>query len=346
MKQRFLENDYLSAFCLELSLFLNAGITLSDGLHLLIEDDNNKKSLISKLAGIIDQNRPLSAALTDVNVFPDYMVNMILLGEKTGCLSDTLKSLSEYYDRQERLYKTIKNTLVYPTILLVMMIAVVVILITVVLPIFDNVFHQLGSNMPPFTIALMNFGAALSGAALVFAIIAAILIILGIILILNPSLRSRCVRFYRNIRKDRGLAAKIALARFSNALAMTIKSGLDLHEGFKMASALSIDSNFTLNKHKLCEEYLSAGRPLAEALSDSKIFPPVYGRMLSLGVKSGSSDTILDEIARRAENSVNDALEALLGRIEPTLVIIASLIVGVILLSVMLPLMNIMSFIG
>jgi len=348
MRRNNLSSGYLSALCLELSLFLNAGISLSDGLHLLIEDDDDKKSqeLIGELAVIVDQNHPLSKAMEDLAVFPEYLVKMIALGEKTGRLSDTLKSLSEYYDRQDRLSLTIKNSLLYPTILLLMMVAVIVIFITIVLPIFNNVFHQLGADMPPFTITMMNIGEALSQISLVFALLAALILLFGVFLLLSSKLRVRCARFYRDLRGDKGLAAKISLARFSNALSMTLKSGLNIDESFKMASALSSNSKTVERKHILCAQYIYEGRSLTEALSASEIFPAAYSRMLALGTKSGTSDVVLGEIARRSENSVNEEVESLLGRIEPTLVIITSLIVGVILLSVMLPLMNIMSLIG
>lgn len=348
MRQKNLDNSYLSALCLELSLFLHAGITLSDGLYLLIEDDDDIKSreIISGLAKRVDQNRPLSEAMEEMQLFPSYMVKMILIGEKTGRLSDTLKSLSEYYESQKRLSITIKNALFYPAILLVMMIAVIVILITVVLPIFNDVFNQLGSQLPPFTETMMNIGTALSNASLFFIILAAVLVLTGIILLLSPRLRTRCAQFYSNLRGERGLASKISLARFSNALSMSLKSGLDMKESFNMASTLSPPSKINLEKYRICAQYLDAGSSLTDALKASDIFPSMYCRMLTMGAKSGNMDTVMSEISRRSENSVNDAIESRLGRIEPTLVIITSLIVGVILLSVMLPLINIMSSMG
>lgn len=348
MKRKKLSNGYISALCLELSLFLNAGITLSDGIHLLIEDDDDisSKEILQEIADIVDQNRPLSDALEQTKLFPDYMIQMVTLGEKTGRTSDILKSLSEYYDRQERLSATIKNALIYPAILLIMMIAVVIVLITVVLPIFDDVFRQLGTEMPAFTAALMNVGQWLQGASLVFVIIAAVIIVFVLLLIILPKFRAKMGRFWRDLRKEKGLAAKISLTRFSSALALTMKAGLNMDESFKMASILSANSKISEQKHSECAKMLDAGHSLTESLTKTNIFPAVYSRMLSLGAKSGSADTVLDEIARRCETTVNESIERILGRIEPTLVIITSLIVGVILLSVMMPLMNIMSSLG
>ncbi len=348
MKRKKLSNGYISALCLELSLFLHAGITLSDGLHLLIDDDDDhtSRAILTTLADIVDQNRPLSDALSEIKAFPDYMIQMVTLGEKTGRISEILRSLSEYYDRQERLASTIKNALIYPTILLVMMIAVVIVLITVVLPIFDDVFRQMGTEMPAFTTAMMNIGEWLKGASLVFAILAAIIILFGLLLLAIPSFRAKASRVWRDLRKEKGLAAKIALTRFSSSLALTIKAGLNMDESFKMASTLSANSKVSEKKHAECAKLLDDGSSLSEALTKTGIFPPVYSRMLSLGAKTGSADNVLDEIARRTEATVNDIIERLLGRIEPTLVIITSLIVGVVLLSVMLPLMNIMSSLG
>jgi type IV pilus assembly protein PilC len=348
MKSSRLPNGYLSAFCLELSLLLNAGVTLGDGLYLMLEDEADKKSqgTLRALVEIVSGNRPLSVALAELAVFPDYMIHMVSLGEKTGRLSQTLQSLSEYYDAQERLHLSIKNALLYPGILLVMMIAVIVIMLTFVLPIFEDVFHQLGTELPAFTAAMRMAGVALANASLAFAIIGGLLLVFVVILLLMPKLRTKLARYYRNFRGDHGLPAKIALARFTNALAMTVKSGLPVSEGFKLAAALSANSVWLEKKYRLCTVYLNEGSTLSDALSAAAIFPASYSRMMSLGVKSGSADTVLGEIARRSEKSVNETLEALLGRIEPALVIITSLIVGVILLSVMLPLLNIMAALG
>jgi len=99
-------------------------------------------------------------------------------------------------------------------------------------------------------------------------------------------------------------------------------------------------------RHEECRGLLEQGAGLSEALGKSGIYPAVYCRMLALGAKSGNSDIVMSEIARRMQTTVDEQLDSLVGRIEPTLVIASSLIVGVIILAVMLPLMNIMSAMG
>ena len=348
MRLNRLSNGYLSSLCLELSLLLDAGITLGDGLYLMLADDKDKKSrqILQGLADTVNENMPLSGALQAVDLFPDYMVHMVELGEKTGRLSQTLRSLSEYYDAQERLYVAIRNAFLYPGLLFLMMLAVVVILLTFVLPIFEDVFHQLGLELSPFAAVLRDIGASLIEISLFFAVLGGVLLLFIALLLIFPGLRSNIARAYRNLRGEHGLPAKMALARFSNALAMAVKSGLPISEGFKLAATLSVNSTWLENKYRLGNAFLMEGKSLAEALNAAAIFPATYSRMLSLGVKSGSADTVLSEIARRSEKNLNDTLEALLGRIEPTLVILTSLMVGAILLSVMLPLLNIMSVLG
>jgi type IV pilus assembly protein PilC len=348
MHRKQLNSGYISVFCLELSLFLDAGIPLSDGLHLLADDnhDQTSRSIILEIAAIVDQQKPLSDALCQSGLFPNYMVQMVLLGEKTGQLSSMLQSLSTYYDRQQRLLLAIKNTLTYPAILLAMMIAVVIILITIVLPIFNDVFHQLGTQMPAFTLLLMRLGEGLRAASLFFAILAALMLIFALLLLLLPKFRYRCSRLWRDLRKEKGLAAKISLSRLSNALALTINAGLNLDDSFKMAASLAANSTVAEKKYAECAQLLDQGMALAEALRRTGIFPPVYSRMLMLGAKSGATDMVLAEIANRTEAAVNNDIERILNRIEPILVISSSLLVGMILLSVMVPLMNIMSSLG
>ncbi|NLF79902.1 MAG: hypothetical protein GX572_01770, partial [Clostridia bacterium] len=206
--------------------------------------------------------------------------------------------------------------------------------------------HQLGLELPTFAIVLRNIGASLIEISLFFAILAGVLLAFIVLLLVSPKLRVKIARAYRNLRGEHGLPAKIALARFSNALAMAVRSGLPISEGYKLAAALSVNSTWLENKYRLGNAFLMEVKSLAEALNAAAIFPATYSRMLSLGVKSGSADTVLSEIARRSEANLNETLDALLGKIEPTLVILTSLIVGAVLLSVMLPLLNIMSVLG
>ncbi|MCL1807189.1 MAG: type II secretion system F family protein [Oscillospiraceae bacterium] len=347
-KYRGLANTYLSVFCMELSMIMQSGISIAEGVYLLLDEetDADGKRVLKSLLDPLEDGLPLSAALKKSPYFPKYMVNMAEVGEKTGRLSETLKSLSVHYERMDRVAVAVKNAILYPGILLLMMMAVVLILIIGVLPIFSDVFERLGSNMSTLASNLMRFGEWLSGASVVFAAIFGLIFIIALALWVFPKFRGGARKLLGKVWGNRGLMRETASARFISAMSLALASGLDTQEAVTMAAAVSGGTKAANQKYDACMEHLQAGHTLPDAMRHAGIISVRDSRFLSLGATSGMADAAMADIARRAENNVQDHIENVVGRIEPTLIIITSLIVGVVLLSVMLPLMGIMTSLG
>ena len=348
MGKKVLTNTYLSMLCSELSMLLDAGLTVSDSVQILHDDEPGKdgKAVMQSLLGGLGRGEPFSAALKGSSFFPRYMVHMVEIGEKTGRLVETLRALSEYYERQVRLSVTIKNSVLYPAILLILMIVVVLILIVQVLPIFNDVFSRLGTQMSPLAVALMDFGRWLGGASVVIAAILCVIFVFIILLFAIPNFRKNLAQAFSNTWGSRGVFGKIASSRFVFAMTLAMASGLDTADSIDIAAAVSGGSKAVDEKHKRCTELLRTGKSLHDALSGAGILSLQDGKMLAIGARSGKADQAMAEIARRSDVDVRDSIDRVVARIEPTLVIISCIIVGIILLSVMLPLMGIMTSIG
>ena len=334
--------------CKELAMLLEAGMTLHDSLQIMQDDETSKdgKAMMQNLIDALEGGESFATALNGSALFPRYMVHMVEIGEKTGRLVETLEALSEYYDRQSRLSVTIKNSIMYPAILLILMIVVVLILIVQVLPIFNDVFSRLGSQMSSLAVTLMNFGTWLGDAAIVIAIVIAAIFVIAFLAWALQGIRNGLKKAFMNRFGGRGIFDHIASSRFSSAMSLAMASGLDVTEAMDVAFSISGGSKAVDAKHKKCFDLLGAGKSLADSLSGAGILSSQDGKMLSIGSKGGKSDEAMAEIARRSDISVQDEIDRIVGKIEPTLVIISSVIVGVILLSVMLPLMGIMTSIG
>jgi len=329
-------------------MLLDAGLTLSDSVQVIQEDETGKeaKAIMQTLYDSLMLGNQFSTALKEAAVFPKYMVHMIEVGEKTGRLVQTLNALSEYYERQTRLSVTIKNSVLYPAVLLILMIVVVLILIVQVLPIFNDIFGRLGTQMDPFAVRLMQFGGWLGNAAVGIAIVISAILILALVMWFVPAIRKGITQAFANRFGNRGIFGKIASSRFVFAMTLGMASGLDTTESISIASAVSGGSKAVDEMHKKCASLLESGKTLPESLSGAGILSPQDGKMLSVGSVSGKADLAMAEIARRSDVDVRDSIDRIVGRVEPTLVILSSVIVGVILLSVMLPLMGIMTSIG
>ncbi|MCL2627777.1 MAG: type II secretion system F family protein [Oscillospiraceae bacterium] len=348
MKEKTIANSYLSFFCAELAMLVDAGLTINESIQILHEDEvsHDGKEVLKKLADELSVDNQFSKALRRCAVFPNYMIQMVEIGEKTGRIEETLKALTEYYDRQSRLTVAVKKSVLYPAIILVLMIVVVLVLIIQVLPIFSDVFGRLGTQMSPVATALMNFGSILTGASVVIAAVVALIFVFIATVLLSNKLRSSVNAAFLNMWGNKGIFGKIATSRFVYAMALSMASGLDTLDAIEIASNASGGSKSVDEMHKKCNELINGGAPIHEALTKSGILSNQSGKMLAIGTRSGKADLAMTEIARKSDVEVRERIDAIVGKIEPALVISSSVIVGVILMSVMLPLMGIMTSIG
>lgn len=347
MSIRQLDGPYLSSFCMEMALCLKAGISLNEGLFMLASDETDKKlkEMLDGLYKSMDGGASLEDSMKDAGCFPKYVVDMVEIGTKTGRLESVLRALSAYYTRQEQITRSIKNAVVYPFVLMFMLLLVVGVLVTKVLPIFNDVFNELGAEMSPVAVSIMNFGTGVTKYAAVILAVVVVLIIIAVVISTVPSLTLKFVTFWNKITSNRKISKKIASARFASGMAMTLASGLDTDESLDMVERIT-ENPVMIARIQKCRELMKSGELFVDSVAKADIFPSLYCRMLSIGFKTGTADTVMEEIAARSENDVNEDIESVINKVEPTLVIIMSLIVGLILLSVMLPLMSIMTTIG
>ena len=348
MSKKTLTNTFLSMFTAELAMLMEAGLTVTESIVIMLEDNSGKEEqeLFKAMLEVLELNEPFSEALISVEVFPRYMIHMVKTGEKTGRLVESLNALSVYYDRQEALSATIKSSVISPAVLLVLMIVVVLILIVQVLPMFYDMFGRLGAQMSPLAMNLMQFGIWVGNLSVVIAIILSVIAALLFIAWLLPSARRGIHKFFMDRFGGRGLSGQIATSRFVSAMSLSLASGLDVQDAVENAAALSGGNKSIDKKHQKCLELLTSGSSLSDALLNAGILNRQDSKMLSVGARSGKMELAMAEVARRNERKTQDKIDRVVGKVEPTLVMISSVIIGVILLSVMLPLMGIMTAIG
>ncbi|MFV0362077.1 MAG: type II secretion system F family protein [Suipraeoptans sp.] len=144
-----LSNMEVSAFCSQMSMILNAGISSIEGIDLLIEDSesSDEKALLNIIQESLGETGSIYESLLSTKAFPEYMLNMVNIGEQTGQMDSVFDALATHYEREASISQSIKNAVTYPMIMVTMMIVVILVLITQVMPIFNQVFKQLGSEM-------------------------------------------------------------------------------------------------------------------------------------------------------------------------------------------------------
>ena len=326
----------LASFCGQTALILKAGISASEGLTIMMEDaaSSEEKEVLDALLAGVQETGNLYQAMESTGLYPSYMLRMVQIGEETGTLDAVMDSLKNHYEREDAIRKGIRNAVTYPMVMIAMMVIVIIVLLVKVMPIFNQVFIQLGTEMTGISRTLMQVGNAINRYAVVFMIL--LCCIVGLSFYGTRTASGR--RFFRKIGYRLGFTRRmheeLAACRFASGMALTLSSGLNPDRSMELVTSLNDDPVFQ-KKIDLCLKKVQEGEDLSDALFHSGMFSGVYARMASIGSKTGTTDLYQDDIDTRMNN--------LLAVLEPTLVAVLSLVVGVILMSVMLPLMGIMS---
>ena len=163
-----LSNTETAAFCSQMAMILKSGISSVEGISILLEDvdDPDEKNLLTALNDTLIQTGDFSQSLKSTGAFPDYMVHMVTLGEQAGRLDEVMASLSDYYDKEAALNQTIRSAVTYPLIMILMMLLVILVLVTKIMPIFNQVFKQLGSEMSGLSLAILQAGCGIDHSVL------------------------------------------------------------------------------------------------------------------------------------------------------------------------------------
>ena len=342
VKNFTLSAEELSAFAAQLSLTVKTGIPLSEAIMILLEDADTEaaKKLLKTILDELERGESLVSALKETGVFPVYMTQMIGIGEASGRLDYVLDSLHRYYAREDNIGKSAKNAITYPAIMLVILIIIIIILVTKVLPIFNQVFNTLGGEMTPLAQGAMRVGELISNSSVILVII--IIAIAGIVAVmgLTPEGRQGLASLGQKLFGQ--LTDRMAAAKFASGMSLMLASGLDVDHSVGLTLPLMTNPKMYAKVERL-KEIIGTGESFTSAVVATKIFSGMQGRMLTLGFKSGNLDTVMEQIADDYEREVDERLDNLISIIEPTMVAILCVIVGLILLSAMLPLLGVMS---
>lgn len=338
-------NGELSSLTMELSMLLHAGIGVGDALSMLSGEDGYR-DLLDGMARRADEGEPLSQCLREGGRIPAYVCGLVEVGEETGRTEEALAALSRYYERRARLDRQVRGALLYPAVMLVLMLLVIAVLLVRVLPIFDDVYASLGGRLTGVAGGLLALGRGLDAAMpALWAALALAVVFFGAFAGVE-SFRDRVLALWRRGRGDRGVSRRMNNARLAQAMAMGMASGLPLERSMELAASLMEDVPPARARCEDCRARLEGGAALSAAMGESGLLPAGACRLLEIGQRGGTADAAMEKIARDLSEDGEAALEELISRVEPSLVLVCSILVGVILLSVMLPLMHIMSAIG
>lgn len=337
--QKLLGNLEIAAFCEQVAMVISAGIPAYEGISILMADaaDKETEELLRKIYEPLEIGSTFHDALAESEAFPQYVLDMVEIGELSGKLEDVLHSLNLYYEREESIKSSIKSAVTYPLVMIGIMVTVVLVLVAKVLPVFNQIYTELGSGLTGFPLIMMHFSNALNTYA---PIVLAVIILLAIGLFFYTKTNS-----FRMFIQRQKLSLSTASSRFANCMTMAISSGLNTSQGLDLAERL-VDNPYMKARIIKCKEMVEEGFSFSDAILATKIFTKTYATLLNIGFRTGSLEKVMDKIYQEYEDNIDYEINRFVSRLEPALVIALSVIIGFILLSFLLPLIGIMASIG
>ena len=337
MKKK-LSNEELITFCGQMALILKSGISSLEGIYIMEDGDaqTEGKEILKEIREELEMCGMLYPAMEKTGVFPEYALHMTEIGEQTGRLDETMEALAAYYQREEE---------TYPVAMLGMLLVIVAVLFIKVMPVFEQVYMQLGQEMTGVARQLLNIGGWMRQSAIVLVVLAVVILIIVFFVIFYKKARIEFISKIQTIGFMKKIAWKRARTRFASGMAMALKSGLDMDESLSLSEKLT-DYEPLKMKIQQCQEQMKQGETFPKALKETRIFDGIQERLMIIGYETGAVDEVMEQAADLYQKQLQDQIQKMIAVLEPTLVGILCVIVGIILLSVMLPLVGIMAGIG
>lgn len=336
--RRRLSSKQLSEFCREMSTLLASGISIVRALEIISEEEGLPswvRSIYMHVLAELRKGVSLSEAMEEQKCFPELMLGMIRSGEGSGNIDSVMERLSLHYDRENRLRQQVKSAMAYPCVLLVMSVAVVILIVTFILPQFEELFSEMES-LPAVTEFLMGVSDFLVARwyvlLLVLFLLAVVLRIVGKIYGVR-----RTIDYMKVHVPVAGKLNKIIYtARFARTLSSLYSSGMPIVSALQIAGG-TVGNLYIQEQFGEIASMVRSGTPLSQSLREVDGFVRKLSSTILVGEESGRLDTMLDSIAMTMEEEAEAATKRLVTLLEPVLICVMALMVAFIIIAVMLP---------
>jgi len=338
----------IAIFSRQFATMINAGLSLTKCLAILTEQTQNKN-----LSRVIDQVRKdveggsaLSEALSKhPKIFQNLFVSMVKAGETGGVLDEVLLRVADHYEREGNLRRKIKSAMAYPMAVFAFAILLMFAMITFIVPVFEKMFENIGGELPLPTQILVNMSKfTRSYWYLVFAVIAGMMYAAKSFiktekgLEIVDSLKLKIPVFGE-------LTMKLSISKFSRTLGTLLASGVPILSSLDIVAETS--GNVIIARDvKSAGVSIKEGETISAPLSESKVFPPMVVQMISVGEETGVLDGMLQKIADFYDEEVTSTVNTLTSLIEPFMILGIGLLVGAMLVSLYLPMFQVILLMG
>ena len=333
----------LMLFTRQLEVLLDATIPYDKAFQLIIPqtEDHSFQSILSEIRGRLLEGESLANSMEKhPEAFPAMYISMVRSGENGGNLGMIMKRLADYYERQDRLRSQIRSAMIYPAFMTVFGFAVVVFMVTNIVPKITRIFESRDAALPLPTRLLIGLSELLSGNLLVLAVVVMLMILSGTIFLRSPS--GRCFRDWIELKLPmfNRIWIKILVARYCQTLGTLLKSGVDLKTSLEIAKHVVVNRRFISALDKMIIDVNNKGVPLSAAMGKLEYFPEYVRHVVAIGEEAARVDELLEKVADRMQEEIQSLVEALTALLQPALILLMGGIVGFIALAVLLPMLS------
>jgi type IV pilus assembly protein PilC len=338
----------IAIFTRQLATMIDAGLPLLKSLDTLSSQQENKafKAILRGIKEDVEGGATFAGALRKhPDTFNELYTNLIVAGEEGGILDNILLRLSNYIEKAVALKKKVRSALVYPSVIVGVAIAVVMILIIFVIPVFEQMFKSAGQTLPLPTLIVLALSKFIKTYIIIIIPVAILLIFLIRKFYKTEKGQTLIDRLLLKLPVFGMLLNKIAVARFSRTLGTLVSSGVPILYGLNIVSKTSGNKIIEVALQN-ARASIREGETIAEPLNRSSIFPPMVIQMISIGESTGSLDTMLSKIADFYEEEVDIAVSNMTSLLEPFLMIFLGLVIGGVVIAMYLPIFQMASAVG
>lgn len=348
MGQSISEKDII-VFTRQFATMIDAGLPLVQCLEILEQQTENKA--FAKTIGAVRSDVEAGATYADSlgkhpKVFDELYVNLVAAGEVAGILDTILGRLTTYIEKNMKLKKQIKSAMVYPSVVMFVAVAVISVLMIFVIPMFVQMFADLGGELPGPTLLVVNISNFMTS----WKMLVVVAILVAIFFLIKFIYSTKKGRFFIDSLLLKmpivgNLMRKIAVSKFTRTLGTLMGAGVPILDGLEIVAKTA--GNKVVEKAVFdTRGAISEGKTLADPLLKSGVFPPMVTQMISIGETTGALDAMLAKIADFYDDEVDAAVDALTAALEPALMVFLGTAVGFIIVAMYLPIFKMASVVG
>jgi type IV pilus assembly protein PilC len=333
----------------QLSTMISSGMTILRALTVLEEQSDNSllKETLANVRGDVEAGMMLSDAIErHPKVFNPLFVSMVRAGETGGVLEESLMRTADQLEKDASLRRQVRGAMIYPAMVITFATIVLLALVAFLIPVFEGVFKQFGGKLPALTEVMVKFSHLVNDQWYILILFVGITSTSFIYFKKSKWGRPRWDAFRLRVPMKIGdVVQKVAIARWSRTFASLVSAGVPIMQAIEITGKTAGNAVIEKSMADVIANVKNGGT-ISEPLSHAKVFPPMVAHMVGVGEETGALDTMLAKVADFYEDEVAAAIKALTSILEPAMIILVGGIVGVIVISMYLPLFDVYNQIG